>query len=200
MIEIAKIWKILPHKNALKPWFSWKIWWGSKKPLKFSGFLLLKKKKFCLFGLKFEKFRNFLPLYWGEALKNLIFLRKSSSASVFLQFCHFRTPFSPTFCHGHKVKPWKIWFSKENQFPFPISTNFAIFGPQFHQLFAKILRWSLEKFDFQRKLANSTNFLAKFKALKHSISFSGFFGGKNRQFLLKKAHFRFLKKHFTKVY
>ena len=120
MTEIAKIWKILPHKNALKPWFSWKIWWGSKKPLKFSGFLLLKKKIFAY-------------LAWN--LKN-----------------------SATFCHNTEVKPSKIWFSLENQVPLPFFCNFAIFGVHFHQLFATDIRWSLEKFDFLRKISDFYQF------------------------------------------
>ena len=38
---------------------------------------------------------------------------------------------------------WKI------QLPFPVFSIFAIFGPHFHQLFAKILRWSLENLDLK---------------------------------------------------
>ena len=167
MTESAKIWKILPHKNALKPWFSWKIWWGSKKPLKFSRFLLLRKKNFAYFAWNLKNSATFCHGHKGEALKNLIFWGKSVSVSDFYQFCHFRTPISPTFCQNTKVKPWKIWFSKE------IS--------KFYQLFGKIQGFEAFYFLFPVFWGEKTgNFFSKF--------------------LLKKAHFRFLKKHFTKVY
>ena len=66
---------------------------------------------------------------------------------------------SATFCHYTEVKPWKIWFSLENQVPLPSFCNFAIFGPHFHQLFATDIRWSLEKFDFLRKISFRFRFL-----------------------------------------
>ena len=45
--SLEKFEKILPHKNAIKPWISWKIWWGRKK------FGILSKSK--------SNFQNFLP-------------------------------------------------------------------------------------------------------------------------------------------
>ena len=98
--------KILSHKNAIKPWFSWKIWWGSKKPLKFSRFLLL-GKKILLILLEIWKIPQLFATDIRWSLEKFDFLRKISD---FYQFCHFRSPFSPTFRHGPKVKPWKIWF------------------------------------------------------------------------------------------
>ena len=97
--------KILSHKNAIKPWFSWKIWWGSKKPLKFSGFLLL-RKKILLILLEIWKIPQLFATDIRWSLEKFDFLRKISD---FYQFCHFRSPFSPTFCHGPKVKPGKFW-------------------------------------------------------------------------------------------
>ena len=132
MTEIAKIWKILPHKNALKPWFSWKIWWGSKKPLKFSRFLLL-KKKFCLFGLKFENIvtqkRNKSLVAWFPVIFLLKFVILSKSKSNFQNFL-----------------PQSAW-SLENFEKF--QGNWSLFGNvlknvpkkvKFYQLFAKIIR------------------------------------------------------------
>ena len=60
------------------------------------------------------------------------------------------------------------------------------------QLFAKILRWSLGKFDFW----------AKFKVPKHSISVSGDFFWKNRQFFkvfAKNARFFFKNQGFQAI-
>ena len=64
---------------------------------------------------------------------------------------------------------WKFWkinfcfrfFSNFAIFglPFPLFSNFAIFGPHFHQLFATDIRWSLEKFDFLRKISFRFRFL-----------------------------------------
>ena len=65
---------------------------------------------------------------------------------------------SATFCQNTEVKPSKIWFSLENQVPLPFFCNFAIFGAHFHQLFATDIRWSLEKFDFLRKISDFYQF------------------------------------------
>ena len=135
------------------------------------------------FPFPVAKIRNFLPKYWGEAFKNLIFLRKSSSASVFLQFCHFRTPFSPTFCHGPKVKPGKFWknliFGPNSRFPsllFPVPVIFWAFWANPSQIFKtfchrhKVKPWKIwfskENFRFLPILPfsdpNFTNFLPKY--------------------------------------
>jgi hypothetical protein len=60
--------KILSHKNAIKAFISGS--WG-QKPLKFSGFLLLEKKKIAYFASKLKIL----------SLKNAI---------KALQLCHFR--------------------------------------------------------------------------------------------------------------
>jgi len=50
--------KILSLKNAIKALQLCHFRFGGQKPLKFSGFLILKKKKFCLFCFKIENIVN----------------------------------------------------------------------------------------------------------------------------------------------
>ena len=88
-------------------------------------------------------FHNFL-------LKRARFFHKLRFLSISGPYFRFLWQNSATFCQNTEVKPWKIWFSKENQLPFPFFSIFAILRPHFHQLFAKILRWSLENFKFKK--------------------------------------------------
>ena len=112
--------------KRVKPWEFWKI-----------------PRKLVIFWKFFEKCAKkgqILPTFcennkvYQEEFKKIF--KKSASVSDFEHFCHFQTPFYLGLCQYTKVKPWKIWFSKEvSKF-----YHFAIFGPHFHQLFAKILR------------------------------------------------------------
>ena len=65
--------------------------------------------------------------------------KKSASVSDFKHFCHFQTPFYLGLCQYTKVKPWKIWFSKE------ISKFYQLFGkiqflPFLDPIFTNFLR------------------------------------------------------------
>ena len=85
----------------------------------------------------FWKNRQFFKVF---AKKPRVFFKKTRFSSISGPYFRFLWQNSATFCQNTEVKPWKIWFSKENQLPFPVFSIFAIFGPQFHQLFATDIR------------------------------------------------------------
>ena len=96
--------------------------WGLENFEKFQGNWSLfgnflknvpKKVKFC------QLFAKIIRCTKKNLRKNF---KKSASVSDFKHFCHFQTPFYLGLCQYTKVKPWKIWFSKE------ISKFYRLFG------------------------------------------------------------------------
>ena len=98
--------QMLPHYQARKPWISWRIRWRRKNYIKLIVRLKERRKKTDFKGKLEQMAVKFYQLFANSlrwSLDNLkiwkISKRKTQEFEEIL----------PTFCHGTKVKPWKIW-------------------------------------------------------------------------------------------
>ena len=91
------------------------------------------------FPFPVAKFHNFL-------LKSARFFIKLRFLSIFGPYFRFLWPIFKTFCH--KAREALKILKNQLPLPFVFFSNFAIFGPHFHQLFAtkRVKPWKILKF------------------------------------------------------
>ena len=96
------------------------------------------------------KFENFLPNTKVKPWKFDFRRKKDNFLCIFKAISVLLWKNSKSFCQNIKVKSWK--FKKSADFLLEINfrfrfTHFSLFRPHFHQLFAKIMRWSLRNLE-----------------------------------------------------